>query len=303
MKYSWNVIGHEKELTQLERYIEKPGHAYLFLGPERVGKFTIARKMAQILQCPNNFCHNCPTCTQVGKSAHLDTIEISDDGNSLKLEQMREIIARLNMTGHGRYKILLMENIGRLTPEAANSLLKLLEEPPVNTLFFFTATRPSDVIPTIRSRMQSFRFKLTPESSLKKTLTDKYPNLASDSIEYIVMLALGKPGASIELIENPELLDEHRELFDITKSFYHEPSIARRFKAVRELVEDSEKLKAFLLLLTAYARYHLLKTDGKHEQEKLIEAIEATQQTLALLKRNVNAKLATEHLSLRMSSL
>ena len=161
MYYNWNVIGHEKELGLLEHDFRENNihHAYLFVGPEKVGKFRVAKSVAGILQCPENFCHSCPTCIQIEKKCHPDIIELEDDGQSIKIDTVRDIIARLNMTSQGRYKILLIQNIGRLTEEAGNCLLKTLEEPPQKTIFLFTVSQLRDIMPTIASRMRLIHFK------------------------------------------------------------------------------------------------------------------------------------------------
>ncbi|KKT19207.1 MAG: polymerase III, delta-prime subunit protein [Candidatus Peregrinibacteria bacterium GW2011_GWA2_43_8] len=95
MLYKWPIIGHEEQLKRLEADLKNGhlAHAYIFVGPDKVGKFLVAKTLAGILQCPNNYCRSCPTCVQVMKGVHLDTIEMRDDGESIKIERVRALIA------------------------------------------------------------------------------------------------------------------------------------------------------------------------------------------------------------------
>ena len=135
MKYNWSIIGHEKQLSQLENDISSGSlsHAYLLAGPNSVGKHTVAKKMAGILQCENDFCHKCNTCIQVEHGSHVDTLVFKDDKNSLKILEVRGLLEKAMMTAQARYKIFIIQSIERMTTEAANSFLKVLEEPPPRT--------------------------------------------------------------------------------------------------------------------------------------------------------------------------
>lgn len=110
------MIGHQKALAQLELDLvnDRLSHAYLFSGPEQTGKTEIARMLSQILHCPNELCRSCPTCTQIAKGQHLDTLEFLDDGESFKIETMRELLSHLSTTASDRYKIILIQNIERM---------------------------------------------------------------------------------------------------------------------------------------------------------------------------------------------
>ena len=146
--------------------------------------------MAGILQCPNNFCHTCPTCVQIERHYHIDTIELKDDGESIKIDAVREIIERLNMTGQGTYKVLLLQNIGRMTDEANSCFLKTLEEPPPKTIFIFTAGQIQDVMPTIASRMRIINFKKLPDDILKDALKKRYPDTEDEVLDQVLLLSL-----------------------------------------------------------------------------------------------------------------
>lgn len=308
MFYDWHIIGHEKELAFIEKHLRtgRIGHAYLFVGPRNIGKFTVAKTFVKILQCPNQFCRTCPVCVQVEKSGHLDTIEIPDDGTSIKIEPIRDIIARLNMTPQSQYKILLIKNIGRITEEAGNSLLKLIEEPTAKTIFLFTAESAREVLPTMLSRMYRIKFKPVQEDLLRNFLKKQYAYLGEGMLDRIMMLSFGAPGMAISLIENEGRLRVSSELYERTKRFIEEKTLTERFAHIQELAVNPEIVREFLMMLLNILRNRALKTGdgpamaGRMEIVRLIEKIP---EVTGLLLKNVNARLTLENLALEFSSL
>ena len=182
----------------------------------------VARVLAGILQCENNYCHTCPTCIQIEKGGTPDTVELEDDGESIKIGAVREIIARLNMTGNSRYKIVLIKNCGRLTEEAANCLLKTLEEPPPNTLFVFTATNKAEVCPQLFLAWRSFVLK-TSRCHFEKISPGKFPEVDDETLNEIIFLSLGRCGKALKLLNNPELFAEQRELYRLIPFLQEKP--------------------------------------------------------------------------------
>lgn len=300
MVYHWNIIGHEKELAHLEEDILKKTvhHAYLLVGPENIGKFRAAKTAAAILQCPNNFCHTCPTCIQVEKRCHADTIELEDDGESVKITTIREIIARLSMTSQSSYKILLIQNIGRLTDEAANCLLKTLEEPTERTIFFFTASRLREVPPTIISRMRTVKFRKLEDGLLRTALRTRYPHIDDETLNRVLILSLGRSGHALQLIENPEAFAKVLEHYRMIEFLSEKASYAARFMAMQNLTQDPKELQQFLELLTYYLRTKLLAQ--KLPEQRTVKTIETLHRAHDLLDRNVNTRLVLEHIMLTL---
>src|SRR3989338_8750934 len=123
MKYKWPVLLHEKPLLELEEDLsqDRLSHAYLFDGPTQIGKTLVARIFAQILQCEKDFCRTCTLCRQIEKGQHIDTLELLDDGESLKIEQIRALLGHLSTTHSGRYKIVFIQNLNRIVYKDANN--------------------------------------------------------------------------------------------------------------------------------------------------------------------------------------
>lgn len=298
MLYTWNIVGHDAQLRALEYDLDKRNlaHAYLFSGPSRVGKYSAAKMFAKILQCPNNFCRTCPVCMQIDKGSHSDTIILEDDHeSSVKIDEVRDIIARLHMSSRSAHKILVIQNVERMTPEAVNSILKTLEEPPRGTVFIFTTTVFKTLLPTLVSRVRTVRFHRIPEDLLISHLREKFSDLSPDELKEIAFFSVGKPGQGAMIASDPDLLHYYRELYAAVRTFLSSSSISDRFSFAQAISEEPQKMHDFLDVLTSSLR-HLVLTKRSF---RLIDLIERIHETKRLLKRNVNVKLTLENLMLQ----
>lgn len=303
--YNWKIIGHKKQVEAIERDIKSGNlaHAYLFAGPSSIGKFAIAKMFVNILQCPNNLCHECPTCIQIQKNGHPDTIVLKNTEESVKIEQIREIITRLNMTTQGKYKILLIKKAERMTPEAANCLLKTLEEPPANTLIIMTTDNVRAILPTIISRIRLIKFNAYSKDFLEEKLSDLFPDANNETLKQVCSLALGKSGKAIKLLRDADLLASYRTMYNVLCEFIEDKPIHRKFKVIEEVLGEKKDINEFLDIFTHLIRNRLYQglTDGlgKTKEKHLISLLEEVENTKNLLKRNVNARLALENLALK----
>ncbi|MBI2463560.1 hypothetical protein HYV57_01240 [Candidatus Peregrinibacteria bacterium] len=309
MLYNWHIIGHAKTLEALESELRNKNisHAYLFAGPEEIGKYAVAQTFAGILQCQNNFCHTCPTCIQVKKGHHYDTIEMLDDGTSIKIETIREVIAKLHLSAQSVYKILLLQNIERLTAEAANCLLKTLEEPPPKTLFLLTTSNLRVVKSTILSRVRIHSFRLVSKNILYNELRKRYGEVPEKTLLKIISFALGKPGKALKLINDSELLQWYENTYNDIEIFLKTPNITKQFSYIDRLIKDEKQTMLFLDIALHFLRNLMLKGMEKPEVLEtfqksipfLADLIREAQKTKELIGKNVNMKLACENFMLK----
>ncbi|MBN2087038.1 DNA polymerase III subunit [Candidatus Peregrinibacteria bacterium] len=307
MKYKWDTIGHQKQLVQLEKEIQDKNivHAYLFSGPKDVGKFRIARMFANILQCPNDFCHNCDDCKLIQSGAHPDTIVMADKGETIKIDQVRELIHKTNLTSQGKRRIILIENIERMPIEAQNSFLKILEEPPGDTVFILTSTQVNQVLPTTKSRTRRYFFHNIEDSVIKQYLEEKYGS--NSDIEEIIQIAQGRPGFAINLMNKPVLLTEQRNVYNQIDFFLKKNDIARKFMLVDELDKDSKQMEVFFDAFSRYLRKQLYvylsekdnSLKSRYSLKEIVELFESLEKTRYLIDRNTNKKLALENFFLQ----
>jgi DNA polymerase-3 subunit delta' len=166
------IRGHGAQVEVLRRICAaaQPAHAYLFQGPDGVGKQTVAWALAARLAClqadgRDDACGRCRSCRALKRGNHADISLLSRDGASIRINQVRDAGRRLRFDPViGRCKVLIIEEADRLREEAANALLKTLEEPPPRTHFVLLTARPQLLLRTIISRSQVVRFSsLAPE--------------------------------------------------------------------------------------------------------------------------------------------
>lgn len=304
--YNWKIIGHKKQLELIEQDIKSGNlaHAYLFAGPSSVGKFAIARRFVNILQCPNNLCNECPTCKQLKGGNHPDTVVLKEMDESIKIEQIRDIISRLQMTKQAKYKILLIKGAERLTPEAANCLLKTLEEPPPNTLIIMTTSNIREILPTIISRVRLLKFTAYSQKFLEEKLTEMYPDKDPDIVKQVSSLAIGKSGKAIKLLTNSELLASYLNMYNVLCEFLEDKPVYKKFQVVEEILSEKKDPYEFLDIFTHLVRSRLhqgiaVDTLEQDKKEHLLNLLSEIQETRSLLKRNINARLALETLALK----
>ena len=160
-----SVVGQESTVTALRNALQEGriAQAYLFSGIRGVGKTSVARVLAKALNCENgpaaDPCNDCQTCSEITAGSDLDVIEV-DAATYSKVEQVRELTESLKYgPARDRYKVVVIDEIHRLSRQAFDALLKIVEEPPPHLVFIFATTEVDAVPATILSRCQEFHFR------------------------------------------------------------------------------------------------------------------------------------------------
>src|SRR6188472_3716493 len=170
------VVGQDAVVRTLKNAIAsgQVRQAYLFAGPRGTGKTSMARILAKAVNCaagptptPDNTCH---ACVSIANGTSLDVIEM-DAASQRGIDDIREIRERVVLQPvEGRSKVYILDEAHQLTDAAWNALLKLIEEPPTHLLFVFCTTELQKVLPTVRSRCQTFVFQRPRLPDLNKLL-------------------------------------------------------------------------------------------------------------------------------------
>lgn len=169
------VIGQEHIVQTITNAIVNDllSHSYFFSGPKGSGKTTLARLLAKRINCENpkagEPCNNCPSCLEIDSGRAIDILEI-DAASNRGIDDIRELREGIKFSPTRlKYKVFIIDESHQLSRDAANALLKILEEPPSFVVFILATTEAHKMIPTIISRCQRFDFrKLTVAEIIKK---------------------------------------------------------------------------------------------------------------------------------------
>lgn len=219
-KFLWEVCGHEKIVSYLKSCIvsDRVNHAYIFAGPSGLGKATVADRFIKTLYCQGQGeykpCGQCSACRQVEAHTHPDVYRIGKVINDktgklyreIVIDQMRDLKMKLSQgTLLSSWKIAIIEDADYLNINAANSLLKVLEEPTKKTVIILLVSDLSQMLKTIISRVQVLNFLPVSTEEIKDYLLSKEIN--PDKAQRIANLSLGKPRLAIKMIEEADYLN------------------------------------------------------------------------------------------------
>jgi len=149
-------------------------HAWLFTGPPGSGRSVAARAFAAALLCEFGGCGVCPSCRQVRAGTHADLLLVRPEGLSYGVKQTRDLVLRAaGAPAGGRWLVVLFEDADRCTEQAANALLKAIEEPAPRTVWLLCAPSAEDLVTTIRSRCRVMTLRVPPSSAVASVLVQR----------------------------------------------------------------------------------------------------------------------------------
>src|SRR5690554_2462074 len=210
------VRGQDRAVAQLgnELSSQRIHHAHLFIGPEGVGKSTVALAWASRLLCPRatgiDACGSCPSCLKLKKGSHPDLMQVGPDGNTIKIEQVRAISSATRyQPNEGRWRVIIIERAETMGEAAANALLKTLEEPGGSSLFVLLSAHANLLLPTTRSRCIAVPFGALSFEATETVLAQR--GIEETMIPTLARLSRGSPGRAVELA-NSSVLDERSDV-------------------------------------------------------------------------------------------
>jgi DNA polymerase-3 subunit delta' len=299
------VLGHQDIIAKLISSFEqgKPGQTYLFVGPSGIGKKMTAVGLAQALLCPQSprGCGKCPSCFRVASGHHEGLKIVSPSGANIKMEQAKEVLEYLHLRSLSGNRVIIIDSAQTLNPQAANALLKTLEEPPEGTFFFLIAPSVAGLMPTIRSRSRIVQFKpLKPEELAKKAKAPAWAfKAAGGSFEKLAQLQEGPEQEvrqkSIELLE-VFLNDQDFLLNEIWRAEFKDRAQGARIVSywagfMKDAVYLQEGQKTQIVNLD---QAPLIKTLAESSREFLLNLIVKTLQVEQSLLAHRDAQLVME---------
>lgn len=284
-------IGNQKSVSLLQRSLKsgQVNHAYIFSGPEQVGKFTLAKMFAlsaisstEISLDINDF----------DKNDLLDLILVSPEivekkgiskQRDISIESIRDAKQTLSLFPyHGKYKIMIINDAHKLNISAQNALLKILEEPNQTTMIILVTHEIDRILPTVQSRSQIINFALVEDESMQKVFSQD-----------IISLSAGRPGLAQFMLENEDERAFRSEAIDDFNKIIN-GSLNERFSSAEEFSKDIVKtLKRLDVWIWEMRKKAFLSDEMKRKD--IYASMEKIQKSMETLKRtNASARLVLE---------
>jgi DNA polymerase III subunit delta' len=324
MTSNWNLVGNGWAVDMLNKHIVNgtTRHAYLFTGPPALGRRTLALRFAQALNCPTPVapgipCGKCRDCRQIAAMQHPDLtiVQAEAEGGTLKVDQVREARRTLVLKPYqAKYRVALFLRFQEANDNAANALLKTLEEAPSYAVLILTADNPEQLLPTIVSRCEVLRLRPLKVEEVLKDLESR--GIESGRAKLIAHISGGRFGYAQRLLEDDSLLGWREERLNDLQTLIS-ASRVEKFAYADKLARDRESMRQAVLVWLSYWRDVMLRTaqastplvnlDRNVEIEDLAQRLDLStargvvsglEAVLEKMERNVNSRLLAEVLLL-----
>ena len=334
---TWRTLGQDHLLARLQPALEqgRESHAYLLTGPPHVGKLTLAKEVAQTVNClhgPGSPCGQCVQCQRIADGLHADVrvvdfeftrkVEGRENVTAITINAIRELERAVNLNPfEGSRTVIIIDGAGSMTVDAANALLKTLEEPPPGVLFLLLADDEDILLSTIRSRCQAMPLLPMSRREMLEYLTQQR-GVSEDEADILYRLSRGCLGWALLALEDPQLLEQRQADLErmreavaagLDARFAYANEIASLFSsnraAARELLALWMRWWRDLLLVKEGADEYLHNAD-QADSVRFHAATLTTAQiavfirrlfdTMAALDANVSPRLALETLMLNV---
>lgn len=319
------VIGQEGIVSGLKNSIEdgRVGHAYIFSGPEGIGKKTVAGIFSSILLCHNRkadrSCGECISCQMFSRGSHPDLYEIRANNGSIGVDDIRDMQNDIIIKPlYGSRKVCLIIDADRMTDQAQNSLLKTLEEPPGYAVIILTTSNYNALLETVRSRAVRYDFKKNSYDEVRSILNSRLGDSGLIN-DFIVSYSEGIIGRALQLAGNSEFISIREGIFERLWDESHKSS-ADVFEVLDFFKENKSNVDTILDIMISFYRDILIyKKTGKENilinldkkdiilnnvhffsMHKLMSNIEAIELARINIKNNVNYQLSIEIMFMKL---
>ncbi|MFH1441338.1 MAG: AAA family ATPase [Candidatus Omnitrophota bacterium] len=261
-----DIRGQERPIEIIKECIKDSRQAkgWLFTGPEGIGKRLAAKTFAKALNCqqglPEDSCDNCASCFKIENMQHPDIFFINNsESASIKIEDIRQMQKNLSLRPYeGRKKVYIIDNAHSFTPEASGAVLKILEEPPENSMIILISAKPALLFKTVLSRCRVLKFYPMKRLVLKSILINDY-GVDCACAHFLAYFSEGRLGAALKF--------KDEGLFKQKNIIINELICNNKTGLNKSGFEDRESLRRALNIITVWFKDIYLIKAGHAEQE------------------------------------
>lgn len=284
-----NILGNDKIKEALINSIKnnKISHSYLFLGTEGIGKKLIAKEFAKMILCidENKYCNKCKSCIEFDTNNNPDFKIIEPDGNSLKIEQIREFQSKVSEKPIiSNRKVYIINDSDKMTSEAQNCLLKTLEEPPEFVTIILIGSNENAFLSTIKSRCMILHFNKIPDNEIKAFLEENYQTKINSKI--MLDAFQGSIGKALQLRDKQE---EYEKIEQIIYNLENKDKVD-----ILNMSEQIYKAKDNKFDILDYINIVLINLAQK--SNKYANCIKIVENTKRRLKSNANYDMCIDNM-------
>jgi len=296
-----DVIGQDVATGILRNSVRnnRYANAYIFHGPDGVGKQTTALAFAAALNClerkDGDACGTCEMCRRIEIKLPGSVVVVEPEKQTLSIDQLRGIKRDAYLKKTGGVKVYIVKGMDRARREASNSILKILEEPPADTVIVLLAENYYRLLPTIRSRSVALRFRQLSTSDIAKILTDRY-NVQKERALTVARLSCGSISGALEVLDGTR--QEIEGLIGNLTVLLKRGKFSEVSRFIRTGAHDRKTVSAILKCLLEKASERLETLPALASQE----STQALLDSLQLLRSNVNPSLVLESLLLTLNT-
>jgi DNA polymerase-3 subunit delta' len=321
-----DIYGHEKKIEILKKTLaqKRTGHAYLFSGIPAIGKRTLALEFIKAINCErsesvSDSCGECASCRKIQHASHPDVFLVEAEGQYIRIDSIREMQKRITCKPlEARMRSFIIDDADKMNDQAANALLKMLEEPSPSNILILVTARPYYLLSTIISRCQHMRFNPLDSEKVARFLISRM-NMDNQKAILLASLSGGSIGNALEL-DKEDIVDYRNELLKLLSTTNREDPFSL-IKFASFLGQKKKEIRQGLNILNSFFRDVLVFKEIKQKEmlinqdnssfiadfaarlsgEQILQNIAQVEKAGQILEQNVNKSLTLETMAFKLN--